>query len=141
MCGSVFDAMTTKRIRVPEDDFTFWVDRDGLPLYRGVETQDQAEKKVMEIQATCALWLELVGHPRETTAEDMDLQAAITCLSPGDQSTFNQLRDVAQRLNGMQGGVRLDPPNICHSLHAITGISASPTVQQLLKRWAALQLA
>jgi hypothetical protein len=51
-----------KHIRIPEDDFTFWLDGHGTPRYRGT-TSAEAPQKVAEVAEMAEQWLQLQRDP------------------------------------------------------------------------------
>ena len=132
--------MSTKRIRTPDDDFTFWLDGDGLPQYRGVATDAEAEQKVSEILATCERWLAIADEQRggEAGPEHLSPREAVNALSPQEEKLFYSLRDVAERLTS--SGEDLSPAHICETLDIYSGVngpSVPPLVRLALKQWAA----
>lgn len=55
-------AAVAKRIRIPEDDLTFWIGGDGTAQYRGA-TSAEVEKKVLEVARITEQWLKLYQYP------------------------------------------------------------------------------
>lgn len=60
-----------KQIRIPEDDFTFWVDGDGIPQYRGT-TRAEAARKVSEVAQMAEEWLQLHEEPPRQLTQRME---------------------------------------------------------------------
>ena len=134
--------MTSKKVRIPEDDFTFWLDGDGLPQHRGA-TQAEAAQRVLEVLAAAERWLELVQEQqtgRGTELQKVALRSEIERLSMEDQRVFYDLRKIAEQLNGINDN-KINPANIVAILTATTGITTSPTVKRLLSQWASLHFA
>lgn len=51
-----------KQVRIPDDDFTFWVDGDGVAQHKGV-TRAEAAQKVSEVVQLAEQWLQRFHEP------------------------------------------------------------------------------
>src|SRR5262245_38938170 len=133
--------MPLRKVRLPDEDFTFCIDGDGLPRYRGA-TSEGAVPTVHAMIEFAQKWIELMQEPNDQTvkrAQQRELSEAISALSSADRKALESLQNVAMQLRSL-GTININSSNIDAVRRVSTDIRFTTTVQRLLIRWAELYI-